>query len=161
MHHTPACWLSDRSVIERLHNLKRMTITVKAGRNRRTYPAVPHSGQDDLIFQGIRTGSPTRDNNILTRHIKPAAQQLRLDFVNWRSLRTSHATWLKIVAVYQRIRKRKPRHARASTTLDIYQQAIPEITTTSNRQTHKPLTHSYCCSRPHQHEEFYAKSSTS
>jgi hypothetical protein len=37
-----------------------------------------------------------RDNNILSRHIKPAPKNLGLEFVNWRCLRTSHATWLKM-----------------------------------------------------------------
>jgi len=40
-----------------------------------------------------------RDNHILTRHIKPAARKLGLDFVNWRCLRTSYATWL--LEIYQ------------------------------------------------------------
>lgn len=40
-----------------------------------------------------------RDNNVLTRHIKPAARKLGLDFVNWRCFRTSHATWLKVTEV--------------------------------------------------------------
>jgi hypothetical protein len=37
-----------------------------------------------------------RDNNILVRHIKPAARTLKLGFVNRRCLRTSYATWLKL-----------------------------------------------------------------
>jgi len=37
-----------------------------------------------------------RDNNILSRHIKPAARKLGLDFVNWQVLRRSFGTWLKI-----------------------------------------------------------------
>jgi len=37
-----------------------------------------------------------RDNNILTRFIKPAARKIGLPFVNWRCLRTSHATWPKL-----------------------------------------------------------------
>src|ERR1700726_2469481 len=34
------------------------------------------------------------DQNILKRHIQPAARKMGLPFVNWRCLRTSHATWL-------------------------------------------------------------------
>jgi hypothetical protein len=34
------------------------------------------------------------DQNVLKRHVKPAARELGLPFVNWRCLRTSHATWL-------------------------------------------------------------------
>ena len=32
-----------------------------------------------------------RDNNILTRFIKPAARKLDIGFVNWRCLRTSQS----------------------------------------------------------------------
>ena len=39
-----------------------------------------------------------RDNNILVRHIKLAARKLGLDFVNWRCLRTSHTTRVKLAA---------------------------------------------------------------
>jgi integrase len=67
-----------------------------------------------------------RDNNILTRHIKPAARKLGLGFVNWRCLRTSHATWLKMVGADVKDAQAQLRHSRASTTLDIYQQFVPE-----------------------------------
>ena len=49
------------------------------------------------MFAPWHIAKPMRDNNILTRFIKPAARKLGLDFVNWRCLRTSHATWLKMV----------------------------------------------------------------
>ena len=67
-----------------------------------------------------------RDNNILSRHIKPAAQKLGLDYVNWRCLRTSHATWLKMVGADVKDAQAQMRHSRASTTLDIYQQFVPD-----------------------------------
>jgi len=67
-----------------------------------------------------------RDNNILRRHIKPAAQKLGLDYVNWRCLRTSHATWLKLAGADVKDAQAQMRHSRASTTLDIYQQFVPE-----------------------------------
>jgi integrase len=67
-----------------------------------------------------------RDNNILTRHIKPAGRKIGLEFVNWRCLRTSHATWLKMVGADVKDAQAQMRHSRASTTLDIYQQFVPE-----------------------------------
>jgi integrase len=81
---------------------------------------------DDLIFQSLITARPMRDNNILPRHIKPAARKLGLEFVNWRCLRTSHATWLKMVGADVKDAQAQLRHSRASTTLDIYQQFVPE-----------------------------------
>jgi hypothetical protein len=70
-------------------------VEVKAGRAVRKYRAVRKSGPDDLVFQSVVKGAPMRDNNILVRHIKPAAKTLGLP-VNWQILRRSIATWLKI-----------------------------------------------------------------
>jgi integrase len=67
-----------------------------------------------------------RDNNILTRFIKPAGRKLGLDFVNWLCLRRSHATWLKMAGADVKDAQAQMRHSRASTTLDIYQQFVPE-----------------------------------
>jgi integrase len=80
----------------------------------------------DLVFQSVRSGKPTRDNNILARFIKPAARVLGLPWVNWRSLRTSHATWLKMAGADVKDPQAQMRHSRSSTTLDIYQQFVPE-----------------------------------
>jgi integrase len=71
-------------------------------------------------------GAPMRDNNILSRHIKPAARKMGLGFVNWRCLRTSHATWLKMAGADVKDAQAQMRHSRSSTTLDIYQQFVPE-----------------------------------
>jgi hypothetical protein len=65
-------------------------------------------------------------HNILVRFIKPAARKLGLDWVNWRSLRTSHAVWLKMAGADVKDAQGQMRHSRASTTLDIYQQFVPE-----------------------------------
>ena len=116
----------NRAVIERIKRLKSMTVEVKAGRATRRYRVVKSSGPDDLVFQSLSSGSPMRDNNILVRHIKPAARNLNLGFVNWRCLRTSYATWLKLQGADVKDAQALMRHSRASTTLDIYQQFVPE-----------------------------------
>ena len=116
----------NKVVIERIHRLKELTVKVKAGRGTRTYQVVKSSGPDDLVFQSLRKGGPMRDNNILVRHIKPAARKLGLNFVNWRCLRTSHATWLKLAGADVKDMQAQLRHSRASTTLDIYAQFVPE-----------------------------------
>jgi hypothetical protein len=62
----------------------------------RKYKVVKSEGPDDLVFQSVRDGKPIRDNNILSRFIKPAGRDLGMPWVNWRALRTSHAVWLKL-----------------------------------------------------------------
>jgi len=99
---------------------------VKAGRAVQRYRAVKSDGPNDLVFQSVRDSKPIRDNNILTRFIKPAARAIGLPWVNWRSLRTSHATWLKMAGADVKVAQAQMRHSWASTTLDIYQQFVPE-----------------------------------
>jgi integrase len=116
----------NRCVIERIHRLKSLTTEVRAGRAVRKYQVVKSAAPDDLVFQSVKDGKPIRDNNILSRFIKPAARKLGLPWVNWRCLRTSHATWLKMAGADVKDAQAQMRHSRASTTLDIYQQFVPE-----------------------------------
>jgi len=67
-----------------------------------------------------------RDNNILTRFIKPAGRKLGVGFVNWRCFRTSHATWLVQAGADPKSVQGQMRHSRIATTLDIYAQFVPE-----------------------------------
>ena len=113
-------------VLDRIHRLKGLTVEVRAGNAIRKYKVVKSDGPDDLVFQGVRSGGPLRDNNILVRFIKPAARSMELPWVNWRSLRTSHATWLKMAGADVKDAQAQMRHSRSSTTLDIYQQFVPE-----------------------------------
>jgi integrase len=113
-------------VVSRIQRLKGLTVPIKAGTGTHRYKVVKSDGPKGLVFQGLRSGKPMRDNNILSRHIKPAGRKLGLDFVNWRCLRTSHATWLKLAGADVKDAQAQMRHSRASTTLDIYQQFVPE-----------------------------------
>jgi integrase len=113
-------------VIARIHRLKTLTLDVRAGRATRQYRAVKSDGPDDLVFQSPAAGAPMRDNNILVRHLKPAARKLGIGFVNWQVLRRSFATWLKMAGADVKDAQALMRHSRASTTLDIYQQFVPD-----------------------------------
>ena len=114
------------NVLARIHRLKTLTVDVRAGRAVRRYKLVKADGPDDLVFQSVKEGKPMRDNNILKRFIKPAAKNLGLSFVNWRCLRTSHATWLVQAGADPKSVQGQMRHSRVSTTMDIYAQVVPE-----------------------------------
>jgi integrase len=116
----------NQSVIERIHRLKLLTVEIRAGRAVRKYKVVKSDGPDDLVFQSVQDGKPIRDNNILNRFIKPAGRAMKLDWVNWRSLRTSHAVWLKMAGADIKDAQGQMRHSRATTTLDICQQFVPQ-----------------------------------
>ena len=55
----------------------------------------------------------------------PAARKLGLPFVNWRCLRTSHATWLVQAGADPKSVQGQMRHSRISTTMEIYAQIVP------------------------------------
>jgi integrase len=116
----------EEHVITRLLALKNLTVEVRAGRAIRKYKAVKSSGPDDLVFQSVKDGLPMNDQNILKRHLQPAARKLGLSFVNWRCLRTSHATWLVQAGADPKSVQGQMRHSRISTTMDIYAQIVPE-----------------------------------
>jgi integrase len=116
----------DAEVIKRIQRLKSLTVKVKAGRATRLYKVVKADGPKDLVFQSVRNGSPMRDNNILSRFIKPAARAIGLEFVNWKCLRTSRATWLVQAGANPKDVQGLMRHSRISTTMDIYAQMVAD-----------------------------------
>jgi len=116
----------SREVIERIERLKTLTIRVKAGSGIREYRTIRAEGPNELVFQSLVKAGPMRDNNILVRHIKPAGRQLGIGWVNWQVLRRSFATWLKMSGADVKDAQALMRHSRASTTLDVYQQFVPE-----------------------------------
>jgi integrase len=81
-------------VIARLLRLKSLTVEIRAGLGTRKYKLVKSDDPNALVFQSVKDGKPMNDQNILKRHIQPAARKLGLPFVKWRCFRTSHATWL-------------------------------------------------------------------
>jgi integrase len=118
----------DRHVIDRIHRLKQLTVEVKAGRGAtRHYRVVKSDGPyPELVFQSVKDGKPMRDNNVLTRFLKPAARKLGLDFANWRCLRTSRATWMVEAGANVKDVQGLMRHSQIQTTLDVYAQQVPD-----------------------------------
>jgi integrase len=111
-------------VIKRILRLKTLTVEIRAGSGTRKYKLVKSDEADDLVFQSVQAGKPMNDQNVLKRHIKPAARALGLVFVTWRCLRTSHATWLVQAGADPKSVQGQMRHSRISTTMDIYCQIV-------------------------------------
>jgi integrase len=112
-------------VVARILRLKILTVEIRAGRGTREYKLVKSADPDSLVFQSVKDGKPMNDQNVLKRHIQPAARKLGLPFVNWRCLRTSHATWLVQAGADPKSVQGQMRHSRISTTMDIYAQIVP------------------------------------
>jgi len=115
----------DAQVVTRILSLKTLSVDIRAGRAMRTHKLVKSAAPDDLVFQSVQQGKPMNDQNVLKRHIKPAARKLGLSFVNWRCLRTSHATWLVQAGADPKSVQGQMRHSRISTTMEIYAQIVP------------------------------------
>jgi len=146
----------DRSAIERIHNLKLLSVAVRAGRGTRKYTVVKSAGPDDLVFQSVRNGRPIRDNNILSRYIKPAGRKLGFAFVNWRCLRTSRATWMIEAGANPKDVQGLMRHSRIQTTLDIYAQFVPESQRRAVEQTSRMVGARIAASRAAKREREHA-----
>lgn len=112
-------------VIARILRLKTLTAGVRAGSATRKYKVVKRDDPDALVFQGLKDGRQMNDQNVLKRHIQPSAEKVGLPFVNWRCLRTSHATWLVQAGADPKSVQGQMRHSRISTTMDIYAQIVP------------------------------------
>ena len=117
-------------VIARIQRLKTLEVEVNWGGKgaKKRFKLVRSDGPTDLVFQSVRTGAPMRDENILRRHLRPAALRLGLDpkKATWRSLRTSCATWMVEAGANPKDVQGQMRHSRIATTLDIYAQHVPE-----------------------------------
>jgi len=130
-------------VISRIVRLKTLTVEVRAGRAIRQHKLVKACGDDDLVFQSVWKGKPMNDQNVLKRHVAPAARELGLR-VTWRCLRTSHATWLVQAGADPKSVQGQMRHTRISTTMDIYAQIVPAAQRHAieklSQFAHKPVT---------------------
>ena len=117
------------SLIARIRRLKTLEVKINWGGKgaKKRFKLVRKDGPQDLVFQSLRTGSPMGDGNILRRHLRPAALKLGLDpkKATWRSLRTSCATWMVESGASAKDTQAQMRHARISTTMDIYVQHVP------------------------------------
>jgi integrase len=118
----------DRRVIERILGLKGMEVTIKWGGHgaRKKFEVVRSDAPGDLVFQSLIKGNPMSDHNILSRHIKPVGRKLGIGWVNWQVLRRSYATWLVEAGADPKAVQGQMRHARISTTMDIYTQFVPD-----------------------------------
>ena len=117
----------DERVIQRINRLKDLKVTINWGARgaKKTFKAVASAAPGDLVFQSLVKRKPMSDHNVLSRHIKPAARKLGIGWVNWQVLRRSYATWMVEAGADPKAVQAQMRHARISTTMDIYSQFVP------------------------------------
>lgn len=118
------------AVIARIRRLPALEVELSWGGRgaKKRIKLVRATGPRDLVFQSLRKGGPMNDGNILRRHLRPAAIKLGIDpqKATWRALRTSCATWMVEAGANPKDVQGQMRHARISTTMDIYAQRVPD-----------------------------------
>jgi integrase len=73
---------------------------------------------EELVFH-TRTGTPHNDSNLLHRHLKPAGVKLAMPWLNWHTLRRTHATLFQVAGGSLRDAQAQLGHSKMSTTLAI------------------------------------------
>jgi integrase len=80
--------------------------------------------EEHLIFH-TRNGTPFSDTNLLHKHLKPAGTKLGVPWLNWHTLRRTHATLLQHAGATLKEAQAQLGHTKMSTTLEIYTISIP------------------------------------
>lgn len=80
--------------------------------------------ETELVFH-TANGTPYNDSNLLHRYLKPAGKKLGMPWLNWHTLRRTHATLLQHAGATLREAKAQLGHSKMSTTLEIYTISIP------------------------------------
>ncbi len=78
-----------------------------------------------LVFHTSK-GTPYNDSNLLHRDLKPAGRKLGMPWLNWHTLRRTHATLFQLAGGSLRDAQAQLGHSKMSTTLEIYTLPIPE-----------------------------------
>lgn len=127
------------SVIARIQRLKTLEVEINWGGKgaKKKFKVVRSSNPGDLVFQSLRLGEPMNDQNILRRHLRPAAKKLNLDTkkCTWHALRRSWATWMVEAGADPKSVQAHLRHSRITTTMEIYAQTVSEAQRRAVRRT--------------------------
>jgi integrase len=81
-------------------------------------------GPEELVFH-TSNGTPFNDSNLVHRELKPAGRKLGMPWLNWHTLRRTHATYFQVAGGSLRDAQAQLGHSKMSTTLEIYTLPIP------------------------------------
>lgn len=79
----------------------------------------------DWVF-GNRFGRPRSQQDILRRHIRPAALRAALGNIGWHTFRHSYSTLLRGLGADIKVQQELLRHSTVQSTMNVYTQAISE-----------------------------------
>jgi len=94
----------------------------------------PFKGEEDWVFANPRTGKPYHQEEILKKHIKPAAKAAGIgEDIGWHTFRHTYRSWLGATGARLDVQRELMRHASIATTLR-YGHAMPEGKRKANRK---------------------------
>jgi integrase len=79
---------------------------------------------EGLLFQ-TRSGRPFNPSNLFQSHLKPAGREIGAPWLNWHTLRRTHATYFQLAGGSIKDAQAQLGHSNLSTTLEIYTLPIP------------------------------------
>ena len=97
----------------------------------------PYSQPEDWVFASpkMRGRQPYWPDNLLRRHIRPAAKRAGITkVVGWHSFRRTFATMLKCSGEDVKTTQELMRHANSRITLDVYAQALTPAKRSAQRK---------------------------
>ena len=83
------------------------------------------TGPQDWVFANC-TGRPRGQQNILQRHLRPAAVRAGIGKIGWHSFRHSYSTMLRAAGADIKVQQELLRHSTIQSTMNIYTQAVSE-----------------------------------
>ena len=85
----------------------------------------PRVSPGDWVF-GNRFGRPRSQQDILRRHIRPAALRAGLGKIGWHTFRHSYSTLLRGLGADIKVQQELLRHSTVQSTMNVYTQAVSE-----------------------------------
>ena len=90
-----------------------------------------HQGPQDWVFAN-KAGRPRGQQNILHRHLRPAALRAGIGKIGWHTFRHSYSTMLRGAGADIKVQQELLRHSTIQSTLNTYTQAISEQKRSAN-----------------------------
>jgi len=84
-----------------------------------------HKSPQDWVFAN-RAGRPRGQQNILQRHLRPAAVRAGIGKIGWHTFRHSYSTMLRAAGADIKVQQELLRHSTIQSTMNVYTQAVPE-----------------------------------
>ncbi len=93
-------------------------------------------GPQDWVFVN-RAGRPRGQQDILQRHLRPAAVRAGIGKIGWHTFRHSYSTMLRAAGADIKVQQELLRHSTIQSTMNIYTQAVSEQKrAANNREQH-------------------------